>query len=112
MKQYPESSLSYQKQDCPMCQGEGRIEESVMGGYYNTHSQSFEPLIQERECSLCRGCGTVDYPAHENTFNHTPEYSQLKQARAGKRSSTNKVVAQILGLTVEELETQEFKRAA
>ena len=104
--------MSYEKQDCPLCHGEGRLEESVQGGYYSTHTQSFEPLIQERECSLCHGCGTVDRPTHPNIANGTPSFVILSERRKSMRSSTNKVVAQILGLTVKELEAEDFKRAA
>ena len=90
--------------DCPLCHGEGRIEESVPGGTFDQSAGTWYPLEQSRECSLCRGCGSVEAPHHENTFNATPEYAQLKQRRASKRSSTNRVVAQILGISVEELE--------
>ena len=98
--------------DCPLCHGEGRIEESVPSGYFDQHEGAFYPLEQSRECSLCKGAGSVETPHHENTFNLTPEYAQLKKVRASRRSSTNRVVAQILGLSVKELEQDELKRAA
>ena len=103
-----------QRIDCPLCHGEGRVEESVPGGYYSQHEEAFYPLEKSRECSLCKGAGSVETPHHENTFNVTPEYAMLKQRRASKRSSTNRAVAQILGISVEELEQdlEELKRAA
>jgi RecJ-like exonuclease len=89
---------------CPMCHDEGHLEECVLGGHFGERAEQWYPLEQSKKCSLCKGEGSVEKPHHENTFNTSPEYQILKTQRAKKRSDTNKVVAYLLGLGVEELE--------
>lgn len=93
------------KRDCPMCHGEGYLEESVPGGRFDEHAEQWYPLEQSKKCPLCKGVGGIEKPHHENTFNTSPEYQTLKMQRAKKRGDTNKVVAYLLGLSVEELES-------
>ncbi len=92
---FGQSSMT--KIDCPICHGEGYLEESVSGGYFDSQAEQWYPIEQQRECPLCRGCGTVDKPAHENVFNLTSNYQQLKNTREFRRSTTNNVILGILG---------------
>jgi RecJ-like exonuclease len=92
------------KYTCPMCHGEGCLEECVPGGRFDAHAEQWYPLEQSKKCSLCKGAGSIEKPHHENTFNTSPEYQTLKTQRAKKRSDMNKVVAYLLGLSVEEFE--------
>jgi len=100
-----------------MCHGEGSLEESLPGGYFDQSAETFYPLEQSRECSLCKGVGSIETPHHPNTFNLTPEYAQLKETRQSKRSSKNAVaLAYILDIPVNQVEQdqteQNLKRAA
>lgn len=99
------------KVDCPMCHGEGCLEECVSGRHFDERAEQWYPLEQTKECSLCKGCGSVDAPHHPNTFNDSSYYQQHKSNREAKRKATNQVVAYILGLKVEELELEELKAA-
>jgi RecJ-like exonuclease len=80
-----------QKIDCPMCHGEGCLEQAVPGGCFDTHAEQWYPLEQTKECPLCKGAGSVDAPHHPNTFNFTSEYALHKANREGKRKATNQV---------------------
>ena len=94
------------KVDCPMCHGEGvleHVDSSNLGG----SQESSHQLERSEPCSLCRGCGSVDAPTHENTFNTSPLYFQVKGERLAKRSSTNAFIVAYLSDSVDEL-----KRAA
>jgi RecJ-like exonuclease len=93
------------------CHGEGCLEQVVPGGRFDSRSEQWYPLEQSKKCPLCKGAGSIEKPHHENTFNTSPEYQKVKTQRAKKRGDTNKVVAYILGLPVEELEPT-FKEAA
>jgi RecJ-like exonuclease len=92
------------KHDCPMCHGEGCLEQIIPGGRFDHHAKQWYPLEQSKKCPLCKGSGSIERPQHANTFNTSPEYQTLKARRAKQRTDTNKVVAYILGLPVEELE--------
>lgn len=83
--------------ECPMCHGEGCLEDLRPGGYFSQRSEQWYPLEESRKCPLCKGCGEVDAPSHPNTFNLTSDYQQLKERREAKRSSSNEVVLSILG---------------
>jgi RecJ-like exonuclease len=83
--------------DCPMCHGEGFLEEYKPGGYFNQRSEQWYPLEQSSECPCCNGTGSVHKPQHENVFNLTPDYQQLKERREAKRHATNQVVLSFLG---------------
>jgi predicted nucleic acid-binding Zn ribbon protein len=86
-----------QKIDCPSCHGEGYLEENVAGGHFDTRAEQWYPLEQQRECPLCRGKCTIDKPTHDNLFNITSDYQQLKSKREFRRSTRNDVVLGILG---------------
>jgi RecJ-like exonuclease len=90
------------KKDCPMCHGEGCLGQVVSSGYFDSRAEQWYPLKQSKTCPLCKGVGSIEKPHHENTFNASPEYQTLKAQRSKQRSDTNKVVAYILGLPVEE----------
>lgn len=90
------------KRECLMCHGEGCLEQVVPGGRFDAHAEQWYPLEQSKKCPLCKGAGSIEKPHHENTFNASPEYQTLKTQRAKKRGDTNKVVAYLLGLRVEE----------
>ena len=103
--------------ECPLCHGEGFLEDVTPGGYFDLSAECWYPLEQTRKCDLCKGAGSVEAPNHENTFNGTPKYAQLKEGMRAKRSSTNAVaLTYILGVSVEDLEQnrpeQDLKRAA
>jgi RecJ-like exonuclease len=83
--------------ECPMCHGEGFLEEVRPGGYFSSREEQWYPLEQTSECPCCNGTGSVSKPQHENVFNLTPHYQQLKDRREAKRHSTNDVVLSILG---------------
>jgi RecJ-like exonuclease len=83
--------------ECPMCHGEGFLEECKPGGYFSSRDEQWYPLEQTSECPCCNGTGTVNKPQHENVFNLTSDYQQLKTQREGKRSATNEVVLGFLG---------------
>jgi hypothetical protein len=85
------------KIDCPLCHGEGYLEENVPGGHFDTRAEQWYPAALQRTCSLCNGTKTVDAPQHENTFNFTSDYQRIKDKRAKRRSETNKVAAHLLG---------------
>jgi hypothetical protein len=87
-----------QKVDCPLCHGEGYLEESVPGGRFDVRAEQWYPAEQQRECSLCRGGRTIDKPVHKNLFNLTSDYQQRKQQKAFRRSTKNEIVLNILGL--------------
>jgi RecJ-like exonuclease len=99
------------KKECPMCHGEGSLEHVVAGGHFDERAEQWYPLEQSKPCPLCKGRGSIEKFHHENTFNTSPEYQILKIQRTKRRSDTNKVVAYILGLSVEELEPR-FEEAA
>lgn len=99
------------KIDCPMCNGEGCLEQAVPGGRFDTRAEQWYPLEQTKECPLCKGSGSVDAPHHPNTFNDLGYYQQHKSNREAKRKAINQVVAYILRLNVEELEPEELKAA-
>lgn len=82
--------------ECPMCHGEGFIEEVRAGGYFDSRAEQWYPLEQTSECPCCNGIGSVNKPQHENVFNFTPDYQQLKERREAKRSSTNEIVLHLL----------------
>jgi RecJ-like exonuclease len=83
--------------ECPMCHGEGCLEDYRAGGYFSSRDEQWYPLEQSKECPCCNGTGSIDKPHHENTFNLTPDYQQLKDRREAKRSATNEVVLSFLG---------------
>jgi hypothetical protein len=85
------------KVNCPMCQGEGYLEETLPGGRFDSHAEQWYPAEQQRECPLCRGQRTIDKPSHDNLFNLTSDYQQLKSKREFRRSTRNDVVLSILG---------------
>jgi RecJ-like exonuclease len=85
------------KIDCPMCHGEGYLEDLRPGGYFNQRSEQWYPLEEAKECPLCNGTREIEAPAHPNTFNVTSHYQQLKERREAKRSTTNQVVLSFLG---------------
>lgn len=85
------------KIDCPMCHGEGCLEDVKPGGYFNSRSEQWYPLEESKECPCCKGTGTIDKPHHDNTFNLTSNYQQLKETRETKRTRANEVVLQLLG---------------
>jgi hypothetical protein len=87
-----------QKIDCPLCHGEGYLEETVPGGRFDTRAEQWYPAEQQKECALCRGQRTIDKPTHDNLFNLTSDYQQRKQQRAFRRSTKNDIVLSILGL--------------
>jgi RecJ-like exonuclease len=89
------------KRECLVCHGEGSLEQVVPGGHFDPRAEQWYPLEQSKKCSLCKGSGSIERPHHENTFNTSPEYQTLKTQRTKQRGDTNKVVAYILGLTVE-----------
>jgi hypothetical protein len=99
-----------QKIDCPLCHGEGVLEETLPGGRFDARAEQWYPAELQRTCSLCKGTKTVDAPQHENTFNYTSDYQRIKDKRAKRRSETNRVVAHLLGCKVDELEPE--KKAA
>jgi RecJ-like exonuclease len=84
--------------DCPVCHGEGYLEEHVSGGHFDLRAEQWYPLEQQRECPLCRGCGSVDKPTHDNLFNAMSSYHQLKSEREFRRSTKNNVILGILGI--------------
>jgi RecJ-like exonuclease len=90
----------HQTIDCPMCHGEGYIEEYKSGGYFSSSSEQWYPLEESKECPACHGCGSVDTdqhrPLHLNTFNTQANYQILKTEREAKRHSVNDVVVSIL----------------
>jgi RecJ-like exonuclease len=94
---------------CPMCHGEGCLEQAVPGGCFDTRAEQWYPIEQSKECPLCKGSGSVDAPHHPNTFNGSSDYQHHKANREAKRKATNQVVAYILGLRVEELKPEELK---
>jgi hypothetical protein len=96
--------------DCPVCKGEGYLEENVQGGRFEGRAEQWYPTELQRTCSLCKSHRTIGAPQHENTFNHTPEYQRIKEKRAKRRSETNIVVSHLLGCSVDEL-AQEKKAA-
>jgi hypothetical protein len=98
------------KIDCPLCHGEGCLEESVPGGRFDARAEQWYPAKLQRTCSLCKGTKTIDAPLHENTFNYIPSYQRIKERRAKRRNETNIVVAHLLGCSLEELEPE--KKAA
>jgi RecJ-like exonuclease len=83
--------------ECPMCHGEGFMEEVRPGGYFSSREEQWYPLEQSSECPCCKGTGSVNKPHHDNTFNLTPDYQHLKDHREAKRSATNEVVLSFLG---------------
>jgi RecJ-like exonuclease len=83
--------------ECPMCHGEGCLEEYRAGGYFSSREEQWYPLEKSKECPCCNGTGSVDKPYHDNTFNLTANYQQLKTTREAKRSATNEVVLSFLG---------------
>lgn len=83
--------------ECPMCHGEGFLEEYKPGGYFDRRAEQWYPLEQSRECPLCNGNGHLDKHNHHYTFNLTGDYQQLKELHETKRTSTNEVVLRILG---------------
>jgi RecJ-like exonuclease len=85
------------KVDCPVCHGEGYLEENVPGGRFEGRAEQWYPLEQQRQCPLCRGQRTIDKPTHDNLFNATSDYQQLKRKREFRRSTKNDVVLGILG---------------
>jgi hypothetical protein len=85
------------KTDCPLCHGEGYLEEAVPGGRFDLRAEQWYPDEQQRECPLCRGQRTVGKPTHDNLFNLTSDYQQLKSKREFRRSTKNDVVLGILG---------------
>jgi hypothetical protein len=80
-----------------MCHGEGCLEEVRPGGYFSQRSEQWYPLEESKECPCCNGTCSVDKPHHDNTFNLTADYQQLKSTREAKRSATNEVVLSFLG---------------
>lgn len=86
-----------QKIDCPLCHGEGYLEENILGGCFDLRAEQWYPDEQQRECPLCRGQRTLDKPTHDNLFNLTSDYQQLKSKREFRRSTKNDVVLGILG---------------
>jgi RecJ-like exonuclease len=83
--------------DCPVCKGEGYLEETLPGGRFDKRAEQWYPVEQQRECPLCRGRRTIDKPTHDNLFNLTSDYQQLKSKREFRRSTKNDVVLGILG---------------
>jgi RecJ-like exonuclease len=83
--------------ECPMCHGEGFIEEYKPGGYFSSRDEQWYPLEQTSECPCCNRTGSVSKPQHENVFNLTSDYQQLKTTREARRSATNQVVLGFLG---------------
>jgi RecJ-like exonuclease len=83
--------------ECPMCHGEGFLEEVRAGGYFSQRSEQWYPLEESSECPCCNGTGCVNKPQHDNTFNLTSNYQHLKTQREAKRSATNEVVLSFLG---------------
>ncbi len=98
------------KIDCPLCHGEGFLEETLPGGHFDQRAEQWYPAELQRTCSMCKGNKTIEAPHHENTFNFTPDYQRIKEKRAKRRSETNIVVAHLLGCSVDELEPE--KKAA
>jgi hypothetical protein len=98
------------KIDCPLCHGEGYLEENVPGGRFDPRAEQWYPAELQRTCSLCKGTKIVDTPHYRNTFNYTPDYQRIKDKRAKRRSETNPVVAHLLGCSVDEPEPE--KKAA
>jgi RecJ-like exonuclease len=82
--------------ECPMCHGKGFLEDYRPGGYFSSREEQWYPLEQTSECPCCNSTGSVNKPQHENIFNLTPDYQQLKSVREAKRSSTNEIVLQML----------------
>jgi RecJ-like exonuclease len=81
--------------ECPMCNGEGFIDDLRPGGYFSRSEQQWYPLEESKPCPACRGTGHIEAPRHPNTFNQTVDYQQIKLQREAKRSATNDVVIQI-----------------
>jgi RecJ-like exonuclease len=103
------------KIDCPICYGEGCLEQAVPGGRFDSRAEQWYPLEQTKKCTLCKGSGSVDAPHHPNTFNASGEYAVQKANREAKRKATNQVVAYILNSSLDELEREEvaeIKQAA
>jgi RecJ-like exonuclease len=82
--------------ECPMCHGEGFLEDYKPGGYFDSRAEQWYPLEQTSECPCCNGIGSVNKPQHENIFSLTPDYQHLKERRIAKRSSTNEIVLHLL----------------
>jgi RecJ-like exonuclease len=78
--------------ECPMCHCEGCLEEVRPGGYFSQRSEQWYPLEESKECPCCNGTGSIDKPHHDNTFNLTSDYQQLKEQREAKRSATSDVL--------------------
>jgi hypothetical protein len=83
--------------DCPVCYGEGYLENAVPGGRFDPRSEQWYPAEQQRECPLCRGQCTIGKSTHDNLFNLTSDYQQLKSKRKFRRSTKNDVALGILG---------------
>lgn len=81
--------------DCPMCQGEGYIDDLKPGGYFSRTDEQWYPLEESKPCPACKGTGNINKPQHENIFNLTPNYHLLKTEREAQRHSINDVVIQI-----------------
>jgi DnaJ-class molecular chaperone len=92
------------KRECLLCHGEGSLEHVIAGGRFDPRAEQWYPSEETKTCPLCKGAGSIEKPQHENTFNVSTEYQTLKTQRTKRRSDTNKVVAYILGLPVEDLE--------
>lgn len=46
--------------DCPLCHGEGSLEEVIPGGYFDASAECWYPLEHLVECPECGGCGSLE----------------------------------------------------
>ncbi|MBC8401336.1 MAG: PspC domain-containing protein [Candidatus Marinimicrobia bacterium] len=84
-------------QSCPKCMGRGYVSRLTSSGDIDTKPCWVCGGRREIRCQLCKGTGKVESePKHEPAVIQ-PDLSGFKPARSFRRSSTDRIIAGVLG---------------
>ena len=84
-------------QSCPKCMGRGYVSRLTSSGDIDTKPCWVCGGRREIRCQLCKGTGEVEsIPGHEHAVLQ-PDLSGFKPARSFRRSSTDRIIAGVVG---------------